>query len=118
MKRLLPNTGDAQVAARLLAGRYASSIATTYQGDWHKFEMYCDQKRLEPIPVSAGTVCSYLGSLFLRDTVRGGSISRYLAAISGQHRRFGFQSPAPHPMVAETRAAYIAQDSRRKAKAP
>lgn len=73
---------------------------------------------LRALPSDPTTVCSYIGPVFQNNTVRGGSIRPYIAAIAARHRQNGLQSPTDHPLVPATRRGYRTQDVRRATGAP
>lgn len=109
----MPHTDEGATAARLLSARYAMSTQGNYQMLWERFVTFCNAKGFTALPATPVTICSYLGHLFLRSAVRGGSLRPYLSAIAAKHSISGFASPLTDPLVLNTRKGYIAEDARR-----
>jgi len=63
----------------------AKAVNTTraYASDWAKFEGWCWERNLEPLPASAEVVATYLSA---RAGNAPSTITRHLAAIGWRHR--------------------------------
>ena len=99
--QLVPEALGSKTAATLLSSAYASSTQGNYQRLWEKFQTYCIHVGLQDMPASPSTVAAYLGYIFERGSVRGGSLRPYLAAITAKHRMHGHTDPTADGQVVE-----------------
>ena len=102
--QLLPQALGSKTAATLLSSAYASSTPGNNQRLWEKFQTYCIHVGLQGVPASLYTVAAYLGYIFERVSVRGGSIRPHLAAIVAKHRMHGHTDPIADGQVVEVLA--------------
>lgn len=115
---MLGNRVGAQGAAHLLGRTLASSTQSSYQRLWEGFASFCELDRVAPLPASPATIACYLGFLYDKGTVRGGSIRPYIAAVGAQHRRCGLPDPTSDPLVSSTKRGFVACDAARTHGAP
>lgn len=117
MRSLGGRVGTAH-AAHLLGRKLASSTQASYQHHWEAVRAYCLLDKVSSLPATPVTVACYVGHLYGKGTMRGGSLRPYLAAIGSQHRRFGLPDPVTDPMVAATGQGYVANDAARSGGPP
>ena len=101
-----------------MSSAYASSTQGNYQRLWEAFQAYCTHNGLVAAPATPATIVAYLGYLFERGTVRGGSIRPYLAAMAAKHHILGLRNPTADGQVAQTRQGFRARDARRASGPP
>ncbi len=77
----------------------APNTARAYATDLRDFAVFCAAHALCSFPADPQTVGLYATALAAR--VRVSTLRRHLAAISGQHKRRGLESPCAHPVVRE-----------------
>lgn len=112
-RRILPHALSSDIAAALISYAYVSTTQGNYQRLWETFQAYCTQNSLVSIPATTATICAYLGYIYDRGSVRGGSIRPYIAAIAAKHRTLGLSYPTTSGQVSQTRRGFRARDAGR-----
>ena len=107
-RRILPHTLGSDTAEALISSSYASTKQGNYQRLWETFQAYCTQNSLLSMPASSATICAYLGYMYDRGSVRGGSIRPYIAAMAAKHRTMGLPDPTTTRQVSHTRRGVLA----------
>ena len=111
---------EAEIAAARSYRRQAKSANTlrAYESDWRQFELWCDERGLEPIPARPEAVATYLAALALAGKADS-TIGRHLAAIGWRHRQDGHMPPTARDerMVIADTLAGIRREQRARATA-
>ena len=111
-RHIRPHAVGSNTAAVIIGSAYASATQGNYQHLWETFQEYCNRTGLLSMPATAETICSYLGFVYDRGSVRGGSIRPYVAAVAAKHRTMGFPDPTTGGQVSQTRRGFRARDAR------
>lgn len=85
--------GEEVAAARSYrAQAKAANTLRAYTSDWNRFEGWCDERGLEPLPARPEAVATYLAALAMAGKADT-TIGRHLAAIGWKHRQEGLVAP-------------------------
>jgi len=128
----LPTTSTPTLPAELLdrvrdyasASRSASTVRT-YQSAWRRFETWCSEAGLDPLPADPETVALYLADK--AGTLKVSTLAKHLVAIGQVHKLAGLESPTSdervrivmrgirreHGVAQEGKAPVLVQDLRR-----
>lgn len=85
---------------RLAGKAKADNTRRAYDGDWRRFESWCDAQKLAPMPAEPPTVALYLAALSSAGA-KVSTIARAASAISSAHKTKGLESPTEHNGVRE-----------------
>jgi site-specific recombinase XerD len=69
----------------------AANTIRAYAADWREFTAWCERHAASQLPAAPETVALYVAEL--ADTLRVGTLTRRLSAISQAHQLAGFDSP-------------------------
>lgn len=125
---VIPAAGDvdlfpAELAAAREYAEAAKSPATrrAYAADWDRYQAWCANRRIEPLPSAPELVAVFLAAEAERG-VKPATIARRLAAIGHMHARAGFPAPsqmqgaaAIREVLAGIRRTHGAAPARKKA---
>lgn len=84
-----------EVADRAKSLRLSDNTRRAYKGDWERFDEFCTENHLEPVPADPATVRAYVAHMSTQIDHDGhwrykaSSISRAVAAINAVHRSLG-----------------------------
>lgn len=84
---------DADYAIACRLGDCDLSTLKNYRSKWRRFERFCDERALCPLPAAASTLELYVGSLARAGTIKSTSVGQYVAAISKAHVHTGVTPP-------------------------
>ena len=84
--------GEIAVAQSYRRRAKSANTIRAYDSDWRQFEVWCDERELEPLPARAEAVATYLAVLAQAGRADS-TIGRHLAAIGWQHRQHGQVPP-------------------------
>lgn len=79
-------TGEdvARISAAI-AARRAESTRKTYASAWRRFERWCADRTIPPLPATPATVCAYLAEFATQGVAAAGTIEGACAAIAAEH---------------------------------
>lgn len=97
-----------EIAAARAYRQKAKSANTlrAYASDWRQFEIWCDERALEPLPARPEAVATWLAVLATAGKADS-TITRHAAAIAWYHRRAGEVAPQhrdPRGVIGDTLA--------------
>lgn len=102
LPRGLTAQDETRISAAIAAGR-AESTRKTYASAWRRFERWCTDRTIPPLPATPATICAYLAD-FAQQGVVSGTIEGACAAIADAHHRDGHPNPvADEPVKAVRR---------------
>ena len=84
----------------------SANTLRAYASDWNQFEVWCDERGLEPLPARVEAVATWLAAL-AKAGKADSTITRHAAAIAWYHRRAGEVAPQhrdPRWVIADTLA--------------
>lgn len=73
-ERFLGTRRGAEPVAHLLGRNLAASTQAAYQHHWESFVAFCRLDNISALPATRITVACYIGHLYGKGTVRGGSV--------------------------------------------
>lgn len=94
----LVRPADTSRSRRYAAGSKAANTRVAYAADWRRFERWCDDHQVQPMPAHPETVAEYLAHCADNGSACA-SIMRYLTVISQAHLVRGFPTPRSDPRV-------------------
>lgn len=101
-RRLAHLEQDTEAARTYLKAARSGVTVRAYQRAWMRFQRWCEERGLVPMPAAPGTVALYVAGRAKAGT-RPATIDKDLAAISYVHRGFGEPSPCSEQEVREVR---------------
>ena len=72
-----------------LEGAYAPNTLKSYYADMRAFVDWCDERNVEPFPISSATLCAYIE--YLQYNSAYSSIRRRVSSLRRLNRMLGFE---------------------------
>jgi site-specific recombinase XerD len=113
--------GDEELFDRtreLFQASHAKATQAAYAKDWARFEAWCVDRALKPLPPAPEAIALYLAHL-AKEGLKASSISRALSGITWACKEAGFEPPRKDPKVTRTLRGILRELGKaRNAKAP
>lgn len=96
---VLPSELGDKVGALREASK-AENTRRAYVSDWSRWQTWCHEHGLSPLPAHADTVSAYLADM--AGTLKVSTLRRHVATISKAHQVAGFENPCRETSVRDT----------------